>query len=178
MRLAPTLLAGLALAACSKPPAPAPASGANVAFDYRQSLKELMRRVVDPTAVSLWARSGDVESADGSTSQLPADDKTWTLAENEAATLIEAGNLLLLPDRIQRLKPDDGDWEKFARGLIASAAAVKAATEKRSGDDMLRTGGDLYDACTACHTKYYIPFQTDVSKDAPGAGAPRPGPPK
>jgi len=178
MRLVPVLIASLALAACSKPPAPAPQPGAPVAFDYQQSLKELMKRVVDPTAVSLWARSGDIESADGTTSQLPADDKTWTLAENEAATLVEAGNLLLMPDRIQRLKPDDKDWEKFARGLITTAAAVKAATVKRSADDILRTGGDLYDACTACHVKYYIPFQTDVSKDAPGAGAPSPAAPK
>jgi len=178
MRLAPTVLAALALAACSKPPAPPPAAGGPAAFDYRQPLKEVMRRIVDPTAVSLWARSGDIESSEGSTSLLPKDDQTWTLAENEAATLIEAGTLLLMPDRIQRLKPEDTDWEKFARGMIATASAVKAATEKRNPEEIVRAGGDLYDACTACHVKYYIPFQTDVSKDAPGAGAPSPAAPK
>jgi cytochrome c556 len=178
MRLVPLLLVSLGLAACSRPSAPQPAAGALAAFDYRQSLKEVMRRVVDPAAVSLWARSGDIESADGTSSQLPTDDKTWTLAENEAATLVEAGNLLLMPERIQRLKPDDKDWEKFARGLITTASALKAATEKRNADDILRTGGDLYDACTACHVKYYIPFQSDASKDAPGAGAPGPAAPK
>lgn len=176
MRLA-FLLAPLALAACSRP-APAPVAGGPPVFDYRQTTKELMKRVIDPTAVLLWSRSGDVESADGTSSQLPTDDKVWTLAENEASLLIEAGNLLLLPDRVQHLKPDDHDWEKFARRLIDTASAVKLATEKRNADDIVRTGGDLYDACTACHEKYYIPFQKDVSPDAPGAGAPSPAPPK
>lgn len=135
-----------------------------------------MQRVIDPTAISLWNRSGDVIGANGAVSKLPTQDAGWTLAENEAATLIEAGNLLLLPDRVQRLKPGDNGWSDAARRMIEAAASLKAATVKRSEDDIMRTGGELYDACTACHSKYLIPFQENPSHNAPGAGLPRPEP--
>jgi hypothetical protein len=179
----PAALLGLAslmllgLAACSPPAStPAPVTAASAPqFDTGMETAELMRRVIDPTAVSLWSRSGETENADGTISHLPPDDAQWMLAENEAATLIEAGNMLQLPSRIRSLGPLDDEWPKFARGLSDAARAVLEATKARDPDRILATGGDLYDACSRCHEKYYLPFFTPAP-DAPGApGMDRPG---
>ena len=73
--------------------------------------------------------------------------------------VVEGGNMLLLPNRARVLaEGDNGDWAKFAGILSERALAVKAATEARDTQAMFDTGGELYQACVACHEKYYTPF--------------------
>jgi hypothetical protein len=119
----------------------------------------------------LWARSGDVETEDGSQGINPASEDAWKAAQNEASILAEAGNMLMLPERIRKLDPADEDWTKISVQFSQAALAMKASAAAKDVDKMTTTGGDLYDGCTNCHEKYYIPFLKDgqvQNPDAPG----------
>jgi hypothetical protein len=150
------------LAACSEP-------AADLSFETTLSTQQLMKHVVDPAAVAVWKRQGwDVVDGD-EISLAPDTEEEWAAAENEAAIVAEAGNLLVLPGRVQVLegrdgKPsenDRGDWTKYAHDMSKQALALKAAIAARDEERMFATGGDLYQACVACHEKYYVPFLKD-----------------
>ena len=150
-------VAGLCLAACT-PPEPA----AEVEYDLTLSVQELMAHVIDPAAQGVWSRAGWFIDESGESSLFPAIEAEWAAAENAASMVVEGGNMLLLPSRVRVLpEGDNGDWTKFAGILSERALAVKAATEARDTQAMFDTGGELYQACVACHEKYYAPFLQD-----------------
>jgi hypothetical protein len=149
------IAAAVVLTACGEPRVEQP----KVEFQTKLTTLEVMAHVVDPAAWGLWGRAGTVTNEEGETSLTPDTEEEWAAAENEAAIVAEAGNLLQLPSRIRVLEEDDnGDWPKFAQQLSQSALEVLAATEQRDPDLMFETGGRLYEACVACHEKYYVPF--------------------
>jgi hypothetical protein len=151
------LVAGLCLAACT-PPEPE----AKVEFHMTLSVQELMAHVIDPAAQGVWSRAGWFIDESGESSLFPAIEAEWAAAENAAAMVVEGGNMLLLPGRVRVLpEGDNGDWTTFAGILSQRALAVKAATEARDTQAMFDTGGELYQACVACHEKYYAPFLQD-----------------
>jgi hypothetical protein len=156
IRLAVSGIAAAAiLVACGEPRAEEP----KVEFQTKLTTLEVMAHVVDPAAWGLWGRAGTITNEEGETSLTPDTEEEWAAAENEAAIVAEAGNLLQLPGRIRVLEEDDnGDWTKFAQQLSQRALDVLAATEQRDPDLMFETGGRLYEACVACHEKYYVPF--------------------
>jgi hypothetical protein len=165
------LLAGLA-AACSPKAAETP-------FDATLSTKELMQHVIDPAAVGLWGRAGEMQTETGEVVDLAPDtEEEWKAAEGEAAIVAEAGNLLILPQRVRVLKDakgdpdkaDGGDWTKFSIEMTKKALDVKTATAARDKARMFDAGGELYQTCVACHDKYYVPFlkeDEDPNSDAP-----------
>jgi hypothetical protein len=144
---APYLLAAtLLLTGCSAPKAaPAPA-----AFNTTLATKEVMAHVVAPAATAFWRSSGFVATRAGVQDLLPTTDAGWLVAENGAATVAEAGNLLMLPGR----GPDDPEWRKYAAQMSALGLAALAAADARSEDRMMEVGARLDEACDACHLKY------------------------
>jgi hypothetical protein len=144
-------LAAVGFAACSD-------KGGSAAFDTTLPTQQVMKHIIDPAAVSLWGRAGTMETDKGTVSLAPQTEAEWAAAEHEAAIVAEGGNLLLLPGRGRKLSGVDADWEKYAHALTKQALAVKAATAARDNDRMFKAGGDLYQVCTDCHAKYYIPY--------------------
>ena len=138
-------------AACSKPVE-------KTAFDTTLPTQQVMKHIIDPAAVSLWGRAGTMDTDKGTVSLAPQTEADWAAAEHEATIVAEAGNLLLLPGRVPNFTGVGADWEKFAHALTREALAVKAATAARDNDRMFKAGGDLYQVCTDCHAKYYIPY--------------------
>lgn len=159
------LVAGLVLAACS----PREPAAAQPEFHTQLTTIEVMAHVVDPAAWGLWGRAGTITNEEGETSLTPDTEEEWAAAENEAAIVAEAGNLLQLPGRIRVIEENDnGDWPRFAKQLSVRALEVLAATEQRDPDLMFEAGGRLYEACVACHEKYYVPFlQENQTTPAP-----------
>ncbi len=162
MRIVPAVLLALALAACSRP------SGT---FDTSLSTQEVMKHVIDPAAIALWDRAGELETEQGTVSLAPKTEEEWAAAEHEAAIVAEGGNLLRLPQRVRKLSGVDQDWSKFAAQMTEQALAVKTATAARQPDKMFEKGADLYQTCVECHEKYYVPF---LKEDSP---TPSPAPP-
>jgi hypothetical protein len=148
-------------AACSPKPEPPPP------YDTALATKEVMRHVIEPAAQGLWSRAGEFTTDKGVESLTPDTDEEWLAAENEATTVAEAGNLLMLPARVRHIMDpktgkvsikDGGDWVKFAQNLSIRARAARDAVKARDPDRMFETGGEMYQACVSCHEKYYIPF--------------------
>lgn len=133
----------LALAAC------APEKQPDV---YKTSLplNDVMGHVISPAAFAFWNAWGQVSKEDGLHDMRPTTEAGWQAAENGAATVAEAANLLLLPSR----RKDDGDWVKYAQALSDVALEAMEATEARDSDRMGVVGGKLDEACEACHQKY------------------------
>ena len=88
------ILAGLA-ASCGPAPEPAPA------FDTTLTTQQLMLHVIDPAAIALWGRAGEMMTRTASIDLAPDTPEEWAAAENEAAIVAEAGNLLILPGRVR-----------------------------------------------------------------------------
>lgn len=136
----------LAAGSCSKP---APKAG----FDVSLPMAEVMGHVVDPGSWAFWRASGEVVTTAGVKNLLPTTEEGWEAAESGAATVAEAGNLLLLPGRRQ----DERDWPRYVREMQQAAYKAKAAAEAHDGPSMFTTGAALYETCVSCHAKYVIP---------------------
>lgn len=119
------------------------------------STRELMERVIDPTADLFWESSGTIITAAGETSRAPTTDGGWQAAVNAAATLVEAGNLLMMPGRAR----DDKEWMQFARQLQSTAAAGMKAAQAKDEKAVFDTGGDIFLACRGCHMKYLLGYK-------------------
>ena len=143
--------AALIAAACSD-------ASQNPAFDTTLPTQQVMKHIIDPAAVSLWGRAGTMETDKGTVSLAPQTEAEWAAAEHEAAIVAEGGNLLLLPGRAPAFTGVGADWVSLAHALTRQALVVKAATAARDNDRMFKAGGDLYQVCTDCHAKYYIPY--------------------
>ncbi len=149
-------LAGVAalLASCSKPPA-------RTAFDISLPMEEVMGHVVDPGAWAFWRASGEVVTEKGTESLLPKTEEGWLAAESGATTVVEAGNLLLIPGRAE----PDKEWPRYVRAMQQVALKARAAAEKHDGPAMFSTGGDLYQTCVDCHERYVIPAAIAANRE-------------
>ena len=153
-RLAGVPLCAMLLVGCNastQPPAAAP-SAAAAPFHTTATTKQLMTWIIDPNAVSIWNSVGSVETDKGTEEKHPKTDEEWATFRNAAATLVESGNLLMLDGRAV----DKDQWMATARGMSDAAAQVLEAAEAKDVEAYFNAGGALYEACTACHSKYLI----------------------
>ena len=145
--LAAPLLAAL-LSGCSTPGTPDAAPPYEPVADVRQTMLWLL----EPAADVIWDSAGTIITAEGRTELAPTTDAGWDNVLEHAAILAEAANLLMLPGRAA-----GPDWIAYAQGLHATARLALAAAEARDGDALFDAGGQIYQACVACHTQYWAP---------------------
>lgn len=144
----------MVLAGCSgskEPPAAAPAAAAPP-FHTMLTTKQLMSWIIDPNATAIWNSVGSVVTDKGTQEKHPKTDEEWASFRNAAATLVESGNLLMLDGRAV----DKDQWMATSRGMADAAATVLEAAEAKDVEAYFDAGGALYEACTACHSKYLI----------------------
>lgn len=134
------------LVACSASPPPAPKT--------MLSLKDLMERVIDPSADVFWGASGSVITAKGEKSRAPTTNEGWEAAVNAAAMVLESGNALMAPGRAR----DQNEWARYAQELADAAAAGMKAAEAKDERAVFETGGRMYEACLHCHMKYLLGY--------------------
>ncbi len=136
-------------------------------FETTLTTQQVMKHVIDPAAVALWTRAGTIDTEKGTEYLTPKTEEDWAAAENEAAIVAEGGNLLLLPGRAPGFGTEGGEWETFAHRLTQVALEAKSATAARKPDEMFKSGADLYDVCTGCHSKFYTPYVKPDGSYAP-----------
>jgi len=182
----PYLLAAtalLALAACQ----PSPSSKATAAppptpvMPHPQaSVVELMANVVAPTADIIWGAVGTTEGPKGAVETKPTTDKDWAELRKHVMLMVEAANLLAVPDRAVLLPgqkftnpPGPGDltpeksaarikaeWPTFlafAQTLQNSALATLKAVDAKDVDAFSEAGGAIDEACEQCHKRFWYP---------------------
>lgn len=114
---------------------------------------ELMAHVVDPAAFQLWRGAGTEVTEAGERDLSPTTEEGWKVVEDGAATLAEAGNLLMLPGRP---RAPEADWNRHAKLLTVRALEAKAAAKAKDKQAVFDTGGRVYEVCTACHAQFVI----------------------
>ena len=144
------LLCFLILFGCS-PKAPPPNSSL--------SLKQLMEWVIDPHADVVWDSVKFISNKNGDTEIYPRSDEQWESVRNSSATLIEAGNMLMVVGRSK----DDQQWIIYAHQLSQTAELALKASIDKNKEALFDAGGNIYNACKACHDKY-ADFDKPVAK--------------
>jgi hypothetical protein len=130
MRIIGLLFLALAGAALAQEPS----------FQPVGSMGELMIRIIYPTSDALFYIERDP----------PKTDAQWNAIRNQALTLAESGNLMLLPNR----RRDQGDWVKETKVMIDLATEAYRAALAKNMDGVLAVNDKLVDSCVVCHAQY------------------------
>jgi len=119
-------------------------------FDTTTSVKDLMANVVDPTADGVWESVGTIYTKEGTFEKSPANDEEWNDVKAKAITLVEIGNLLMLPAR----SAGNDEWVKLSQEMIKQSQRAIKAAEAHDRDGVFNTGADIYEACVNCHKRF------------------------
>jgi hypothetical protein len=114
------------------------------------TVRQIMNGIVQPAARTVFGAVGTIVSASGTEERAPKNAQEWEEVADSAAALIEAGNLLLMGNRVV----DKGDWIKMSQAMITAGRKALKAAQARSADDVLAVGEDIYVACDNCHRRY------------------------
>jgi hypothetical protein len=156
----------------------APSSPYTPRFVPTATIKELMDSTVDPSADALWDSVAIVYSDKGADERKPRTDEEWHAVRRHAVTLAEATNLLVMDGRhaapqgtapgAGELAPSEIDrriaanrpaFAEFAQGLRATAVKALDAIDRKDSEALLQVGGEIDQACEACHVTYWYPDQ-------------------
>lgn len=180
IRAAVLVLPLAVLAACTQTPAPAAAAKPTFTQQPLASVLDLMAGPVDAAADALWDSVGTESSAKGPVDKVPKTDADWAKLRMQAVMLAEMGNLLMIEGRLvarpgQTLEnpPGEGDltpeqslaqinanrdaFNGFAKVMQDTAVSSIKAIDERNVDALLEAGGNLDEACEACHKRFWYP---------------------
>ena len=130
--------------------APAATAPAAPATNPVASVRQIMDGIVAPAATVIFESVSTTISTSGIEEKAPASDLEWAHVGTNAASLIEAGNLLLLGNRAV----DQGDWVAMSRALQDAGQQVLTAVQKKDPEGVLAAGEKVNMACDACHMRY------------------------
>jgi cytochrome c556 len=171
---AAALVAVLSLTACSPDPKAAWATPDPKA----ESVQDIMRTKVDPSADTLWGAVSTVETEAGVEVHEPKTNADWNALRAQALMIVEGAKLLQSPRQVGAGGPlDDGappsarstaqiqadiaadhaGFIKAAQGLEGSALKTLAAIDARDTPALLTATAALDAVCDVCHERYWFP---------------------
>ncbi len=115
-------------------------------------VKQLMTAILEPAAEVYWDASGTIIDERGTHELAPTTDEEWTAVWRAALVIAESGNLLMLEGRAL----DRDAWMTLSQALVTVGKQAIAAAESRDPAAVLDVGGQVYEACTACHAAYAL----------------------
>ena len=143
MHVAATALVAAAL--CAPTAARAPAAP----FRAHVDMKTFMEHVLTPAARVIWRANGIIIDANGEHDLSPRTDDDWEQIVSGAATLAEATNALLIPERVR-----DAAWVRHARNLADAAKNAYQGAENHDLKAVSEVSDKLDGLCAACHRQY------------------------
>jgi hypothetical protein len=170
----------LLLAACSPRGGSTPGEIAeHPPFRPAATIQDLMDSEIDPAADFIWGSVGTIITAAGVEARQPRTDEQWSELRRKAIILVEAANLLVIPERRVASKdfPSDGpgvlssaDIERqiasnrdgfnaFALAFQDVARRSLLAVDHRDVDALSDAGEALDGACEACHVANWYPHE-------------------
>lgn len=120
-------------------------------YDVLMTSQQLMVWVLEPAADVIWDSAGTIITAEGRQELAPTTDEGWEEVVRAAATLVEAGNLLMLPGRAA-----GDDWIEYSTAMIDTGRLAMEAARAQDPDALFDAGGRVYQVCRACHNQYWI----------------------
>ncbi len=112
-------------------------------------LKTFMEHVLTPAATIVWRVNGLVIDEKGEHDLSPKSDADWEQIVSGAATLVEATNALMIPQRAL-----DPQWNFYAKKLAEAANKAYLAAEARDLKSISEVSDHLDGVCAACHRHY------------------------
>ncbi len=118
-------------------------------FQPYVDMKTFMEHVLTPAAKIVWSVNGVVIDANGEHDLAPKTDADWEEIVSGAATLAEATNALMIPQRAL-----DAQWNVYARRLADAASKAYVAAEAHDLKSISQVSDQLDEICAACHRHY------------------------
>ena len=111
-----------------------------------------MNGIIIPNAQVIFDSVGSIIDETGINDFQPETDEEWEEVADRALGLAEAANLLLMPER------SEGREVWIETSLMMSERAVRTSETALLRDPaaLLEAGGELYEACEACHLEYIV----------------------
>ena len=158
------------------------------------TVKDIMTSIIDPEADVLWNSVATIVSLTGTEERAPQTDEEWATLRRSAVQLVEATNLLRIPNRlvarpgeksenprielqpetIQKLiAEDNARWTALVDRLHDAAVPALKAIDAKDAKGLFDAGEHLEHACEACHQQYwYPPGGASAWKHEPGGRLP------
>ena len=176
-------LASITFSLCSKPaPAESPSVTSSLLTEMTPvvSVKELMANMIDPIADNIFDAVWWDTTGTGVVEHRPSTDEDWDKIKTGAVTLAEGIFLLKVPrplapigDVNNSLGPNppelspaqikakiDKDpvlWIAKIQALRNASLEILEVVKKKDVEALWQAGGDLDQACEACHLEYWYP---------------------
>ena len=122
------------------------ASGPHAVAD----VKQVMSIMLEPAAETYWDAVGTVVDTAGTQEIAPGSAEEWAEVWRAALVVAESGNLLMMEGRAR----DRDQWMRLAQGMVDAGSRAATAALTKDPAKVFEAGGELYEACTACHAAY------------------------
>ena len=120
-------------------------------FRTHVDMKTFMEHVLQPAASLIWSVNGVMIDERGEHDLAPKSDDDWEKIVSGAATLAEATNALMIPQRAL-----DPDWNRYVERLADSAGKAYRAAEAHDLKSISEVSDRLDGICAACHRHYGV----------------------
>jgi hypothetical protein len=172
------MLASVAIIFCNSCQKPQAQQQPQTEYRTSATIKDIMDSMVDPGADYIWDSVETVVSAKGVEEKAPHTDEEWKDVRRHAIMLMEATNLLQIPERHvakagekaddpkvelapeqieDMINKDRAAWIKYAHGLHDAAMEAFKAIEAKDKDKLLDVGNGIDEACEKCQLQYWYP---------------------
>ena len=148
-RLHPGMIAAIVLACAAASPSMSETAEPTPPFQAHVDMKTFMEHVLTPAASVIWKVNGFVIDAKGEHDLSPKSDDDWEQIVTGAATLAEATNALMIPQRAL-----DPEWNVYVKKLADAADKAYRAAEAHDLKSVSEVSDRLDGICAACHRHY------------------------
>jgi hypothetical protein len=148
------ILAGVAVALSTAGVALSPSHSEDAGplpFRAHVDMKTFMEHVLTPAAKIVWSVNGVVIDEKGEHDLSPKTEDDWERIVSGAATLAEATNALMIPERAL-----DPEWSRYAKALADAANKAYQAAEAHDLKAISQVSDQLDGICAACHRHYGV----------------------
>ena len=118
-------------------------------FQPHVDMKTFMEHVLTPAATVIWRVNGFVIDAKGEHDLSPKSDADWEQVVSGAATLAEATNALMIPQRAL-----DPEWNGYVKKPADAADKAYRAAEAHDLKSVSEVSDQLDGICAVCHRHY------------------------
>ncbi len=149
------ILSGIFAAIAGAGAAVSPSLGEDAApmppFQAYVDLKTFMEHVLTPAARIVWSVNAVTIDARGEHDLSPKTDADWEQIVSGAATLAEATNALMIPERAR-----DPEWNSYVKKLAAAANEAYVAAEAHDLKSISGVSDRLDGICASCHRHFGV----------------------
>ena len=133
-----------------------------------ESVQQMMKNKVQPTAQVYWDAVQYISDENGNRDIVPQTDADWEKVRKAAADLQDYGKLLQTDAYTEGRNPD---WTKFSQAMVEVSQQAEQAAKDKNVDKVFEISGTMYNVCSACHMAYPPPVPAASGAPSPSQGS-------